>query len=74
VVSVIVHGGILIECGNLGEKNGYMVGVMLQVHLVSILSFSKNDVTIKITIGLVIFFFFFLNHKSNCNFNSHMDL
>jgi hypothetical protein len=56
VVSVIVHGGILIECGNLGEKNGYMVRVMLQVPLVSILSFSKNDVTIKITIGLVIFF------------------
>jgi hypothetical protein len=27
---------------------------MLQVHLVSILSPSKNDVAIKITIGLVI--------------------
>ena len=51
---LVVYGGILIECSDSGKRKGYMVRIMLQVSLVSILSFFKNDVTIKIIIGLVI--------------------
>ena len=39
---------------NTAASEGKISRVMLQVHLVFILSSSKNDVTIKITIGLVI--------------------
>ena len=46
------------------EYNTIIIWVILEVHFVSILSPSKNDVAIKITIRF----------ESNGNFNSHIIL